>query len=157
MTLVIPVDELYNTKCQSATVSTSQSEQNEIEALMERRSLRDGKKTVYLYQERIVSFCNITDKYRKKADDNDFQGNCMLCLIFSFMTMIMMIMTSCLGQWTCTLGKIFREGVERCSKRIRGWLAACCFIECYRISIVLFYETDNLPNFKFSEIVMQFM
>ena len=121
------------TKCPCATVSTSLPERNEDEALMEKQQLSDGRKTLYMYQ-----------------------GNGMLCfMIFSFMAMMMMMMmmmmTSCLGQWTCTLGKIFREGAERCSKRIRGWLAACCFIECYRIGIVLFYETDELPNWKFSE------
>ena len=81
----------------------------------------------------------------------------MLFWIFRFMTMIMMMMASCLGQWTCTLGKIFRKGAESCSKRIREWLVASCFIECYRIGIVLLSVTDDLRNFKFSETVMQFM
>ena len=134
---VIPINEMYYTKSPGATVSTFQIKQNEGEALIEKRLLRDGRKTIYMYQ-----------------------GNGMLYWIFSFMTMIMMMMmmmTSCLGQWTCTLGKIFREGAERYSKRIRGWLAACWFIECYRISIVLFYETDVLPDWTFSETVMLFM
>ena len=32
-----------------------------------------------------------------------------------------------------------------------------CFIECCRISIVLLYMMDDLPNFKFSETDMQIM
>ena len=73
------------------------------------------------------------------------------------MAMMRMMMVSCIGQWTCTLGEIFRKGTESCSKRIRGWLPACCFIECCRIGIVLVYMTDSLPIFKFSETVMQVM
>ena len=48
---------------------------------------------------------------------------------------IMLKMATCIGQWTHTLGKIFGKGSESCSKIIRGWLPACCFIECYRIGI----------------------
>ena len=73
------------------------------------------------------------------------------------MIMMMMMIASCLGLWACTLGKIFREGAERCSERIRGWLAACWFIECYRISVVLFYGTDELPDWTFSETVRLFV
>ena len=29
-----------------------------------------------------------------------------------------MMMASCIGQWTCTLGEIFRKSTECCSKRI---------------------------------------
>ena len=139
VTSVKPVGEMYDTKFPCTTVSTFLPEWNEDEALMEKQQLSFGRKTIYMYQE-----------------------NGMLCWIFSFMTMMimmmmMMMMTSCLGQWTCTLSKIFREGAERCSKKIRGWLAACCFKECYRISIVLFYETDELPDWTFSETVMLFM
>ena len=71
--------------------------------------------------------------------------------------MMMMMMASFIGQCTCTLGKIFRKGAESCSKKIRGLLPACYFIECCRIGIVFLYITDNLPNFKFSETVMQIM
>ena len=111
-------------------------EQNGNEALMERRPTEYCRKTVNMYQERKVSFCNISDGYRAKADDFDRKG--VIVWIFSFMTMMMMMMmASCIGQWTRTLGKFFRKGTESCSKRIRGWLAACCFIECCRISIVL--------------------
>ena len=108
-----------------------------------------------MYQERKVSFCNISDGYRTKANNFDRKG--VIVWIFSFMTMMMVMMDSCIGQCTCTLGKIFRKGAESCSKRIKGWLPACCFIECYSISLVVFYLTDNLPNFKFSETVMQIM
>ena len=106
------------------------------------------------YREK-VSFCNILDGCRTNADV--FQRKDGMIWIFSFMTMMVMMMASCKGQWTCTLGKIFRTGTEYCSKRIKGWLPACCFIECYRISIVLLYMTDSLPIFKFSETVIQTM
>ena len=46
---VKPVDEVNNTKCPYATVSTSQSEQNENEAFIERRPMGDGRKTIYMY------------------------------------------------------------------------------------------------------------
>ena len=39
-------------------------------------------------------------------------------LDFSFMTILVMMMAPCIGQWTYTLGKIFRKGAESCSKRI---------------------------------------
>ena len=45
----------------SANVSTLQMEQNGNEALMERRPTEYCKKTVNMYQERKVSFCNISD------------------------------------------------------------------------------------------------
>ena len=73
------------------------------------------------------------------------------------MMMMMMMMATCIGQCTCTFSKIFRKGTVSYSKRIRGWLPTCCFIECCRISIVLLYMTGDLPNFKFSETVMQIM
>ena len=80
-----------------------------------------------------------------------------LVWIFSFMNMLMLMMVFSIGQWTFTVGKIFRKGTESCSRRIRRWLLACCFIECCRIGIVLLYMTDSLPIFKFSETVMQIM
>ena len=98
MNSVKPVNEMYNTKCPCATVSMSQSEQNEKEALMERRPAGHGRKTVYMYQERIVSFCNSTDRFRTNADDNDLQRNGVLIWISSFITMIVMKMASCIGQ-----------------------------------------------------------
>ena len=107
-----------------------------------------------MYQERIVSICNSADGCRAKAENFDRK---VLVWIYSFMTMMVMMMVSCIAQWTCTIGKIFRNGAESCSKRNRGWLPACCFIECYIIGIDLFYVMDDLPNFKFSEMVMQIM
>ena len=86
-----------------------------------------------------------------------FQRNDEMIWIFSFMAMMVMMMASCIGQWTCTLGKIFRKGTECCSKRIRGWLLTGCFIEWCGISIVLLFMTDSLPIFKFSETVIQIM
>ena len=142
-------------KCATVKVSTSRSKQNENEALMERQPTEDGRKTVCICQERKVSFCNITDGYKTSSDDFDRKD--VLVWIFSFMGMMVMMMASCIGQWTCTLGKIFRKGTECCSKRIREWLLTGCFIKCCRIGIVLLYMTDNLPCFKFSETVMQIM
>ena len=55
----------------AANVNTLQMEQNGNEALMERRATKDCRKTVHLYQERKVSFCNISDACRTKADDFD--------------------------------------------------------------------------------------
>ena len=136
-------------------VSTSWSKQNENEALMERQPTEDGRKTVCIYQERKVSFCNISDEGKTSPDD--FNRKDVLVWIFSFMAMMVMMMASCIGQWTCTLGEIFRKGTECCSKRIRGWLLTGCFIECCRIGIVLLYMTDSLPIFKFSETVIQIM
>ena len=103
------------------------------EALTERRPMSDGRRTGDMYENRKVRFCNITDECK------------------------VMMMASCIGQWTCTLGLIFRKGTECCSKRIKGWLLTGCFIECCRIGIVLLYMTDNLPCFKFSETVIQIM
>ena len=97
----------------SANVSTLQMEQNGNKALME-----DGRKTVCMYQEKIVSICNSADGCRAKADD--FNRKSVLVWIFSYMTMMIVMMASCIGQCTCTLGKIFRKGTESCSKRIRG-------------------------------------
>ena len=107
-----------------------------------------------MYENRKVRFCNITDECKTSPDDFDRKD--VLVWIFSLMTMMMMI-ASCIGQWACTLGEIFRKGTECCSKRIRGLLLTGCIIECCRISIVLLYMTDDLPNFKFSETVMQTM
>ena len=131
----------------SANVNILQKEQNGNETLMERRPTEDCMKTV----ERKVSFCNSTDGHRV----NGFDRKGVIVWIFSFMNMTVMIMALCIGQCTCTLGEIFRKGTECCSKRFRGWLLTGCFIECCRISIVLLYMMDDLPNFKFSETVMQ--
>ena len=137
----------------SANVSSLQIEQNGNEFLMERQPTEYGRKPPCMYQEKIVSICNSADECRAKADDFNRKG--VLVWMFSFMTIMMMMMASCTGQCTCTLDKIFRKGTESCNKRIRGWLPTYCFIECCRISIVLLYMTDDLPNFKFS--VMQIM
>ena len=139
----------------SANVSNLQMEQNGNEALMERRPMGDGRRTGNMYEDRKVRLCNITDECRTSPDDFDRED--MLVWIFSFMAMMVMMMASCIGQWTCTLGEIFRKGTECCSKRNRGWLLTCCFIEWCGISIVLLYIMDSLPIFKFSETVIQIM
>ena len=138
----------------SANVSTLQMEQNGNEALMERRPMKD-RRTGDMYEDGKVRFCNITDECRTSPDEFDRKD--MIVWIFSFMAMMVMMMVSCIGQWTCTLGEIFRKGTECCSKRIRGWLLTGCFTECCRIGIVLLYMTDSLPIFKFSETVIQIM
>ena len=120
----------------SANVSNLQMEQNGNEALTERRPMRDGRRTGDMCENRKVRFCNISDECRTSPDDFDRKD--MLVWMFSFMAMMVMMMASCIGQWTCTLGEIFRKGTENCSNRIRGWLLACCFIECYRISFVVY-------------------
>ena len=125
------------------------------EALMERRPREYFRINLEMYQERKVRFCNITDKCKTSPDDLDRKD--VLVWIFSFMAMMRMMMASCIGQWTCTLGEIFREGTECCSQRSRGWLLNGCFIECCRMSIILLYMTDDLPNFKFSETVIKIM
>ena len=135
----------------STNVSYLQIRQNGNEASMRRRPTEEYRKTV----ERTVSFCNILDGCRTNADV--FQKNDEMILIFSFMAMMVMMMASCIGQWTCTLGKIFRKGTECCSKSIREWLLTGGVIECCRLSIVLLYMTDDLPIFKFSETVIQIM
>ena len=122
-------------KCATVQVSTSRSKQNENEALMERQPTEDGRKTVCIYQERQVSFCNTSDE--DKTSPDDFDRKDVLEWIVSFMAMMRIMMASCIGQWTCTLGEIFRKGTECCSKRIRGWLLTGCFIEWCGISIVL--------------------
>ena len=139
----------------SAYVSNLQMEQNGNEALMERRPMRDGRRTGDLYEDRKVRFCNITDECKTSPDDIDRKDA--LVWMFIFMAMMVRMMVSCIGQWTCTLGEIFRKGTECCSKRIRGWLLTGCFTECCRIGIVLLYMTDSLPIFKFSETVIQIM
>ena len=139
----------------SANVSYLQIRQNENETLTERRPMEFCRKTINMLQEMKVSFCNISDECRTSPDDFDRED--MQVRIFSFMMTMMMMIASCIGKWTCTLGKIFRKGTECCSKRIRGWLLTGCFIEWYRISIVLLYMTDSLPSFKFSETVIQIM
>ena len=80
--------------------------------------------------ERKVSFCNISDECKTSPD---FDIKDVLVWMFRFMTMMAMMMVSCIGQCTCTFGKIFRKGAESCSKRIRRWLPACSFIECCRM------------------------
>ena len=136
----------------SASVSSIQIERNGNEALTERRPMGDGRRTGDMYEDGKVRFCNITDECRTSPDEFDRKD--VLVWIFSFMAMMVMMMASCIGQWTCTLGEIFRKGTEGCSKRIRGWLLTGCFIECCRIGIVLLYMTDGLTNFNFSETVM---
>ena len=137
----------------NVNVSYLQIRQNGNETLTERRPTEFCRKIINMLQEMKVSFCNISDECRMSPDDFDRED--MLVRIFSFM--MMMMIASCIGKWTCTLGKIFRKGTECCSKRIRGWLLTGCFIECCRIGIVLLYMTDGLTNFKFSETVMQIM
>ena len=139
----------------SVSVSCIQIEQNGNEALTERRPMRDGRRTGDMYEDGKVRFCNITDECRTSPDEFDRKD--MIVWIFSFMAMMVMMMVSCIGQWTCTLGEIFRKGTECCSKRIRGWLLTGCFTKCCRIDIVLLYMTDSLTIFKFSETVIQIM
>ena len=139
----------------SANESNLQIEQNGNEALTEGRPMEYGRRTGDMYEDGKVRFCNITDECRTSPDEFDRKD--MIVWVFCFMAMMVMMMVSCIGKWTCTLGKIFRKGTECCSKRIRGWLLACCFIECYRISIVVLYMTDSLPIFKFSETMIQIM
>ena len=138
----------------SANVSNLQMEQNGNEFLMEGRPMKD-RRTGDMYEDGKVRFCNITDECRTSPDEFDRKD--MIVWIFSFMAMMVMMMVSCIGQWTCTLGEIFRKGAGDCSKRIREWLLTGCFTECCRIGIVLLYMTDGLTNFKFSETVMQTM
>ena len=138
----------------SANVSNLQMEQNGHEFLMERRPMKD-RTTGNMYEDGKVRFCNITDECRTSPDEFDRKD--MLVWIFSFMAMMVMMMASCIGQWTCTLGEIFRKGTECCSNRIKEWLLTGCCIEWCGISIVLLYMTDNLPIFKFSETVIQIM
>ena len=139
----------------SAYVSNLQMEQNGNEALTERRPMRDGRRTGDMYEDREVRFCNITDECKTSPDD--IHRKDALVWMFSFMAMMVMMMVSCIGKRTCTLGKIFRKGTECCSNIIRGWLLTGCFTECCRIGIVLLYMTDSLPIFKFSETVIQIM
>ena len=139
----------------SANESNLQIEQNGNEALTEGRPMEYGRRTGDMYEDGKVRFCNSTDECRTSPDEFDRKD--MIVWIFSFMAMMVMMMASSIGQWTCTLGEIFRKGTEDCSKRIRGWLLTGCFIECCRIGIVLLYMTDGLTNFKFSETVIQTM
>ena len=125
----------------SASVSSIQIEKNGNEAWTEGRPMGDGRRTGNMYEDRKVRFCNITDECKTSPDDIDRKDA--LVWIFSFMAMMVMMMASCIGQWTCTFGEIFRKGAGDCSKRISGWLLACCFIECYKIGIVLLYMTDH--------------
>ena len=139
----------------SANVSYLQIRQNGNEASMKRRPTEVCRKTVIMFQERKVSFSSSTDECRTSPDEFDRKD--MLVWVFSFMAMMVMMMASCIGQWTCTLGEIFRKGTECCSNRIREWPLTGCFTECCRIGIVLLYMTDSLPIFKFSETVIQIM
>ena len=79
----------------SANVSTLQIEQNGNEALMERQPTESGRKTVCMYQEKIVSIFNSADGYRAKADDFDRKG--VIVWTFSFMTMMMI--ASCMDMY----------------------------------------------------------
>ena len=112
----------------STNVSKLQIEQNGNEALMERRPMRDGRRTGDMCENRKVRLCNITDECRTSPDD--FYRKDVLVWIFSFIAMMVMMMASCIGKWSCTLGEI---------------------------GIVLVYVTDSLPIFKFSETVIQIM
>ena len=105
-------------KVASASVSSIQIEQNGNKALTERRLMRDGRRTGDMYENRKVRFCNITDECKTSPDNFDRKD--MLVWIFSFMAMMVMMMAACIGQWTCSLGEIFRKSTECCSKRIRG-------------------------------------
>ena len=138
----------------SANVSNLQMEQNSNEFLMERRPMKD-RRTGDMYEDGKVRFCNITDECRTSPDEFDRKD--MIVWIFSFMAMMVMMMASCIGQWTCTLGEIFRKGTECCSNSIKEWLLTGCCIEWCGISIVLLYMTDSLPIFKFSETMIQIM
>ena len=139
----------------SAIVSTLQTEQNGNEALTERRPMRDGRRTGDMYENGKVRFCNITDECRTSPDEFDRKD--MIVWIFSFMAMMVMMMVSCIGQWTCTLGEVFRKGTKCCSNSIKEWLLTGCCIEWCGISIVLLYMADSLPIFKFSETMIQIM
>ena len=138
----------------SAIVSTLQMEQNGNEALTERRPMKD-RRTGDMYEDGEVRFCNITDECKTSPDEFDRKD--MIVWIFSFMAMMVIMMVSCIGKWTSTLGELFRKGTECCSKRIREWLLTGCFTECCRIGIVLLYMADSLPIFKFSETMIQIM
>ena len=134
----------------STNVSNLQIEQNGNEALMEMQPMEYCRKTVEMYQERKVSFSSSTDECKTSPDDFDNRKG-VIIWIFSFMSMMRMMMASCIGQWTCTLGEIFRKGTECGSNSNREWLLTGCCIEWCGISIVLLYMTDNLSIFKFSE------
>ena len=108
----------------SANVSYLQIRQNGNEASMKRRPTEMCRKTVNMFQERKVSFSSSTDECKTSPDEFDNRKG-VIIWIFSFMAM--MVMLSCIGQWTCTLGEIFRKGTECYSKRIRGWLMTGCF------------------------------
>ena len=139
----------------STNVSYLQRRQNGNEALTERRPMEYGRRTGDMYEDGKVRFCNITDECRTSPDEFDRKD--MIVWIFSFMAMMVMMMTSCIGQCTYTLGEIFRKSTECYSKRIRGWLLTGCFTECCRIGIVLLYMADSLPIFQFSETMIQIM
>ena len=139
----------------SVSESSIQIEKNGNEAWTEGRPMGDGRRIGNMYEDRKVRFCNITDECKTSPDDIDRKDA--LVWIFSFMAMMVMMMALGIGQLTCTLGEIFRKGTECCSKRIRGWLLTGCFIEWYRIGIVLLYMTDSLPIFKFSETMIQIL
>ena len=139
----------------SVSVNSIQIEQNGNEALTERPPKKDGRRTGDMYENRKVRFRNITDECKTSPDEFDRKG--MLVWILSLMAMMVMMVASCIGQWTCTLGEIFRKGTECCSNSIREWLLTGCCIEWCGISIVLLYMTESLPIFKFSETVIQTM
>ena len=111
----------------SESVSTIQIDQNGNEAWTEGRPMGDGRRTENMYEDRKVRFCNITDECKTSPDDIDRKD--VLVWIFSFMAMMVMMMASCIGQWTCTLGEIFRKGMECCSNSIRELLLTGCCID----------------------------
>ena len=111
----------------SANESNLQIEQNGNEALTEGRPMEYGRRTGDMYEDGKVRFCNITDECRTSPDEFDRKD--MIVWIFSLMAMMVMMMASCIGQWTCTLGEIFRKGTECCSNSIKEWLLTGCFTE----------------------------
>ena len=69
-----------------------QIEQKKInEALTERRPMRDGRRTGDMYENRKVKICNITDECKTSPDD--FDRKYVLVWIFSFIPMMVMMMT----------------------------------------------------------------
>ena len=93
----------------SVSVSSIQIEQNGNEAWTEGRPMGDGRRTGDMYEDGKGSFCKIADGCRVKAEDFDRKD--VIVWIFSFMAMMVMMMASCIGQWTCTLDFQERYGM----------------------------------------------
>ena len=81
----------------STNVSKLQIEQNGNEALIQRRPTEYCRKTVEMYQERKVGFCNSTDECKTSPDDFDNKKG-VIIWIFSFIPMMVMMKASCIGQ-----------------------------------------------------------